>query len=771
MSSRTLLLFLITTLFSNGCNKPSAEPDPEPLKDYIIGSDGGSLESGDFVVDIPIGAFSQQHKISIGLVENDGSFGENAISHSLKIKGLPSDYEKPIEIMYKYNGENPEGLHMAVGIMSKDVSEGDSSLVYQLTAAENTQGYLSSKLPAFSPPSQSLSRKNSNNNPSPEVWLRFLESIATQRTEHFTIYYPLRAGLHVLKVEEIVENAYSLVDEELDQPVFENDLLKRNIVILNQGKSLSSQEFRDENGLLHFFNISLESLNNFHYNEILIRAAQELYYFTGALDFSYRYWAVPAIYYWIEDLISDAPGYTYPKDMPLYGMHVLSGLEYSPEEFGYELPLGDLETDEREGVKSQGNHGKGRTPFIKYLSLLDEVGLKKLNKFSGPAGLLSLMNNSPAEWWPDFLISYLGNLLFEMPEHYFRDRAHGNWEVNEENDTLKLFSSSEIGEYQDLSAKIFRITLNYSGLEETHDLSLDITRRTNNNDYSLLLFSTEDGAASLLSFSDNRSLLLENLKNLQDKHGKDFLAVVANNSHISDKLLGKSEIDLQIQINKAGGSGGQGDTGSFTDPRDNNSYQTIKLGNQWWMAENLKYLPAISPSSTESLNQPVYYVYDYEGNNRDEARSSANFETYGVLYNWPAAREACPAGWHLPTDEEWKILEKFLGMSTEDADAAGLERGSNEGSKLSGNSGLWEAGNLTRDYEFGITGFEALPGGFRGKDGGFDRLGEVGLWWSSSQWESSENYAWRRGLLYDYTIVHRSYSTKEDGFSVRCVKD
>ena len=116
------------------------------------------------------------------------------------------------------------------------------------------------------------------------------------------------------------------------------------------------------------------------------------------------------------------------------------------------------------------------------------------------------------------------------------------------------------------------------------------------------------------------------------------------------------------------------DEGAFTDTRDGNTYSTVKLGNQIWMAENLAYLPEVSPSSLGAVNNndyadPFYYVYGYEGSDVGQAKSNVNYGKYGVLYNWQAAIDACPAGWHLPTDADWKELEMFLGMSQSDTEA------------------------------------------------------------------------------------------------------
>jgi len=185
-----------------------------------------------------------------------------------------------------------------------------------------------------------------------------------------------------------------------------------------------------------------------------------------------------------------------------------------------------------------------------------------------------------------------------------------------------------------------------------------------------------------------------------------------------------------------------------------------------WIAENLAYLPAVHPSSSESYTEPRYYVYGYEGTDVAAAKQKANYTTYGVLYNWPAALTACPSGWQLPTDNEWKQLEMAIGMSqseADDTDDTGY-RGTNEGTKLKATSGWNSKGNGTDDF-----GFSALPGGGRNYDGGFDDVGYGGNWWSSTEYYTDN--PWSRHL-YDFdTRVYRYAFSKDYGFSVRCVRD
>ena len=209
--------------------------------------------------------------------------------------------------------------------------------------------------------------------------------------------------------------------------------------------------------------------------------------------------------------------------------------------------------------------------------------------------------------------------------------------------------------------------------------------------------------------------------------------------------------------------------GTFTDPRDGIVYKTVKIGNQVWMAENLKYLPSVVGSGTGSLTIPYYYVYGYNGTDVAAAKGTANYTTYGVLYNWPAAmagsassaanpsgvQGVCPTGWHLPSDAEWTQLTDYLGGES----VAG-------GKLKEAGTAHWQSPNTGATNE---TGFTALPGGYRYDDGSFDGIGDGGFWWSAT--EHNTNLAWYRDMYYLYSSVSRYSDNKELGFSVRCVRD
>jgi uncharacterized protein (TIGR02145 family) len=189
------------------------------------------------------------------------------------------------------------------------------------------------------------------------------------------------------------------------------------------------------------------------------------------------------------------------------------------------------------------------------------------------------------------------------------------------------------------------------------------------------------------------------------------------------------------------------------------TYKTIIVNGKEWMAENLAYLPTVSPPSAGSTTEPYYYVYDYTGKDVAEAKATANYSTYGVLYNCPAAEAACPPGWHLPSQAEWKALISFLGGK------------SGAGGKLK-ESGFthWLSPNTGATNEVGFT---ALPAGKYDSNGTFIELGSSGSWWSPI--EGGTNNAWYRltnkgGNIVEYTNGSTS-NTTPIGLSVRCVRN
>jgi uncharacterized protein (TIGR02145 family) len=191
---------------------------------------------------------------------------------------------------------------------------------------------------------------------------------------------------------------------------------------------------------------------------------------------------------------------------------------------------------------------------------------------------------------------------------------------------------------------------------------------------------------------------------------------------------------------------------------EGNTYKTVTIGTQTWMAENLRVarykngttiLLVTENTAWDNLTTPGYCWY-----NNDEATNKA---TYGALYNWytVSTGNLCPAGWHVPTDAEWTTLTTYLNGES----VAG-------GKLKETGTAHWASPNTGATNE---TGFTALPGGDRDGNGAYNGIGSYGYWWGSTEYSTTN--AWLRDMSYNYSGVYRNTNTKQFGFSVRCLRD
>lgn len=226
--------------------------------------------------------------------------------------------------------------------------------------------------------------------------------------------------------------------------------------------------------------------------------------------------------------------------------------------------------------------------------------------------------------------------------------------------------------------------------------------------------------------------------------------------------------------------GGIAPDGTFTDSRDGHTYKYKKIGEQTWMAEDLAYLPEVNPDSDTSSFDKRYYVYGFKDTDVKAAKNTENYQKFGVLYNWPATvngvntnnsgsgnvQGSCPAGWHVPSDKEWMILEKTLGMSEADLveESPALRLSGYVGKKLKAPIG-WDDDNIF----VGQSGFNAIPSGliYNGRSAALNVT--VSYWTSTSLDKTRAAY---RNLYFVSTgIARRLDLSKQRGLSIRCVKD
>jgi uncharacterized protein (TIGR02145 family) len=191
---------------------------------------------------------------------------------------------------------------------------------------------------------------------------------------------------------------------------------------------------------------------------------------------------------------------------------------------------------------------------------------------------------------------------------------------------------------------------------------------------------------------------------------------------------------------------------------DGNTYNTIKIGKQWWMAENLKVTKYNNGDAIFEEKNPDKWTVLTKGASCYYDNDLEKLAVYGRLYNWFALKDTrglAPKGWHIPTDEEWSELYEYLG-------GAGIA-----GGKLKEKgTAHWSSPNMGATD---ILDFKALPGGCRYKEGTYMSLMNSGFWWSSSI-NSNDNIGYF-SLRYNYPTIDWHGFDAEGGCSIRCVKD
>ncbi len=197
---------------------------------------------------------------------------------------------------------------------------------------------------------------------------------------------------------------------------------------------------------------------------------------------------------------------------------------------------------------------------------------------------------------------------------------------------------------------------------------------------------------------------------------------------------------------------------------DGNIYTTVIIGEQEWMAGNLKTtryndgteIPnVIDDDEWSKLSTGAYVWYDHK---------VIKGETYGGLYNWYAVEtgKLCPEGWHVPSDEDWdKLVLTVILMGRGKVGPLLKSSGT-----IKKNTGLWYHSRAPKSNN--RTGFSAIPGGYRNTEGFFSSIGYIGYWYSSTEY--NETRAWYRHLRYDSNDI-LGFHNKNHGFSIRCMRD
>jgi len=356
--------------------------------------------------------------------------------------------------------------------------------------------------------------------------------------------------------------------------------------------------------------------------------------------------------------------------------------------------------------------------------------------------------NNPASWSWNFGDG--GTSTESDPSHQYN--TPGTY-------TVTLTATNAHG--SDSETKVDYITVDPEGYPPVAEFTASETTITEGETVVFTDQSTNSPTSWSWDFGDGGTSTQQNPSHPYDTPGTYTVTLTATNAHGSDSEIKSGYITVDED------SGGE--TGTVTDI-DGNVYTTVRIGDQWWMAENLivtRYsdgTPLVDGTGVGDIryDYTTRYYFSYNDN-------ESYVPIYGRLYTWAATMNGaassdenpsgvqgvCPSGWHVPSRAEWNELLDYLG-GTDIAGGKLKEEGTSH----------WEAPNEGATNESGFTG---LPGSYRAYTGYFPAIGRSGVIWTS--WESSSDRAQNFGLNYDFIGVIGGYGMKEMGISVRCVQD
>jgi uncharacterized protein (TIGR02145 family) len=264
--------------------------------------------------------------------------------------------------------------------------------------------------------------------------------------------------------------------------------------------------------------------------------------------------------------------------------------------------------------------------------------------------------------------------------------------------------------------------------------------------------STNSPKSWLWNFGDGTFSTLQNPGHIFSEVGTYTVQLTVTNNYGSDTVQKTNYI---YATNSDG-------TGTVTDI-DGNVYQTLEIGTQVWMAENLKVTHYRNGEAVLNINGDREWFYNTSGAYCWYSNDISWKDVYGALYSWFAvvdSQQLCPAGWHIPTDAEWTILTEYMGGEDEAGGKLKSTRTAPDAHPR------WDSPNAGATN---ISGFSGVPGGYRDFDGTFNYRGRYSIFWSTTDYSST--YAWHHYLNYNTRQVYRGYTDKRNGYSVRCLRD
>jgi hypothetical protein len=564
------MFMIISLLFVIVCedNPASSKKKPQAEATRTVDNEGGVLETDDVALTVPSGAFSEPAELAVYMDETD-DFSGNEVTQSIVIQGLPVTFTKPLKLALKYSGELSNESFIAMGIKNPFSLVDDSTIVYSMLPAEDSSGFLICEIPPQDYGEIGLSKGIHFGRDTPAGIFRFRGVSNYQPNNElgkFTIYCPSDMESYVPEIKQMLESCYKTIAEELGfswdwydflWPVQVNVIASEDMANrFLHANSIFGGELTFNDDTYYLININKSSLLNGQMNSIkqdvgkeLVLSVLQLY--SGSILKIYKdldyYWVAHAIYYWSEEFFTDPASFTAPRRFVHNEM----------------MPFIGLCAGARHNYYTVQRHGRGMSAVIKYLSDGSSYGIKGPAKTfemirSGtppPSALIYTTDRMLAEWWPGFFHDYVAGDVYHVDGSFFLgdEIISRTWTIDDEQDTEHIFSSSDLGGYDDLSAKQFLVNLNYSEFDNADNLLIDAESTGANDDgVAVIVFGVKNDDLHFLgeSINGDAAVELEDLKDYYDNNWRQFLIVVVN-SLGEPPFDGKSHIDLKLEVKQS----------------------------------------------------------------------------------------------------------------------------------------------------------------------------------------------------------------------------
>jgi hypothetical protein len=527
---------------------PDSEDNAYTLEETeTIGPAGGTIETEDFSLTVPAGAFDGDHTLSLFASSEDRPFDQHQVTRAFRLEGLPDEFSLPLRLGIKYEGILSEESFLALGEGFFDYVQGDSATVFSLLSASDSSGYLVGEISPAGSGTMSPRQGGFGATASPAglpgaLGLLGMSGYEGRYGEHFWLAFPVDlVEVSAPAVEAMLEEVYAKIVTDLDLPWPWG--IRLNVVIKDLGPSVGAYS-APVISRIPALSISRQHLSQGDFTTVRVDVGKELLswilltFDESAIDPG-QFWLWNAVVAWSEEVFTDDAGYQYPAAFADNEMAPFSGVRAGAGS--------DIDHEIR--------HGRGMSAVVKYLVDDARFGMEGIKGTyetietgsNATAALLNNMDATAADWWPQFFTSYVGGGVYGVGGDVFMESQNlsRSWTVDGENDTLTSFTE----DFPDLSAKLYLIDLNYGSFDESASLMLTLTGELT-TPVSVMAFRVDGASADYLGRSTSQGSAMLEVPDLKDlaAGGPSKLLVIAVNSNVSDTYLEQSSLDLEMKI-------------------------------------------------------------------------------------------------------------------------------------------------------------------------------------------------------------------------------